>query len=62
MILPLNIRTVQEHLGHTDVKTTEIYTHAMGSNAVISPLDYPPLPRMTTDYASLVEFIPDRIA
>lgn len=38
-----NIRTLQEHLGHTDVKTTEIYTHAAGSNAVISPLDYPPI-------------------
>lgn len=39
-----NIRTIQEHLGHTHVETTEIYTHASGSNAVISPLDYPPLP------------------
>jgi site-specific recombinase XerD len=38
-----NIRTIQDHLGHTDVKTTEIYTHANGSNAVISPLDYPPM-------------------
>lgn len=34
-----NIRTIQEHLGHSDVKTTEIYTHANGTNAVISPLD-----------------------
>lgn len=34
-----NIRTLQEHLGHSHVETTEIYTHAKGSNAVISPLD-----------------------
>jgi site-specific recombinase XerD len=56
-----NIRTVQEHLGHTDVKTTEIYTHAIGSTAVISPLDYPPLPRIELQPA-LVEFNPARIA
>ncbi|MFT5321969.1 MAG: integron integrase [Pseudohongiellaceae bacterium] len=36
-----NIRTVQEQLGHADVKTTEIYTHVIGrgSNSVISPLE-----------------------
>lgn len=38
-----NIRTLQEHLGHADVKTTEIYTHARGTNAVISPLDRQPM-------------------
>jgi len=38
-----NIRTIQEHLGHSNVETTEIYTHANGSQGVISPLDYPPL-------------------
>lgn len=37
-----NIRTIQEHLGHTNVETTEIYTHATGSDAVISPLDMAP--------------------
>jgi integron integrase len=37
----VNIRIVQELMGHADVKTTEIYTHVMRKNlqSVTSPLD-----------------------
>jgi site-specific recombinase XerD len=37
----INIRVLQELMGHADVKTTEIYTHVMRKDvrSITSPLD-----------------------
>ena len=35
----VDIRTIQEQLGHSNLETTEIYLHASGMKSVTSPLD-----------------------
>lgn len=35
----VDVRVIQEQMGHTNLTTTEIYLHTAGQKAVTSPLD-----------------------
>ena len=35
----VDVRVIQEQMGHTSLETTEIYLHTSGDKAVRSPLD-----------------------
>lgn len=47
----VDIRTIQDQLGHEHVETTEIYTHAVGKRGTMSPLD-----RLSHSTPNLVHF------
>lgn len=38
----VNVRRIQEHLGHSNLATTEIYLHTTGTDALPSPIDQLP--------------------